>query len=95
MNDPTHHVISALPGWSAAQTMRYNKRAALIWHPIIAWTIRHQMDNYVIAHSALPVIAGGSSSSQGLWAYRRPDGKFQCGDVLFDSEGALMDHFAN
>jgi hypothetical protein len=65
MNDPTHHVISALPGWSAAQTMRYNKHAALIWHPIIAWTIRQQMDHYVIAHSALPVIAGGSSSSQG------------------------------
>jgi hypothetical protein len=50
------------------------------------------MDNYVVAHSALSVIAGGSSSSQGLWAYRRPDGKFQRGDVLFDSEGALMDH---
>jgi hypothetical protein len=96
MTDVTHAIVTAAPGWQAAQVNASHRkllfRAALDWTPVICWHVRTLTSPREIGHVILPVTITGSDPNEATWVFRQPDGKFIAGGALFDDEAAMLAH---
>jgi hypothetical protein len=94
--DVTHAIVTAAPGWLAAQVGPAHRKllfgASLDWTPVIAFFIRQQLGPREIGHNVVPITITGSDPSEATWVYRQPDGKFAAGGMLFDDESGMLSH---